>query len=179
VAGSLLSLGSGVLVPALVIVWALTAYNRQVAFTTRDILAGQAALMLIDEQYARIIDEQRREHYRLNFNPVSLGETIGDRLNFFAHHYLLFRHLALGPRELRIPTVIERNCWLEGVLSCLGGCFNGCVCLGAPLTIPLLVRIALTWSQQLAIKQALLDYLGGRHDAVLERLAHDRERGGI
>lgn len=179
VAGSLLSLGSGALMPALVIVWAVTAYNRQLALATRDILAGQAALMLIDDQYAKIVDEQRREHYRLNINPVSLGETFGDRLNFFAHHYPLFRHLALGPRELKIPTVIERNCWLEGVLTCLGGCLNTCGCVGACVTIPLLVRVVVTWSRQLAVKQAATDYLGGRHDVFLERLAADRERGRI
>lgn len=176
VASSLLTFGIGLLLPVLLIVLAVIVHSRQLAFTTRDILDGQAALMLIDEQYARLVDEERRQHYRLNINPVEYGSTFMDRLNFYTHHYLQFRHLASGPCEPRITTVIERNCWLEGVLTCLGGCLNTCVCLGSVLTIPLALRFALNWSRQLAIQQAVYDYLVGRHDDVLEERARAAER---
>ncbi len=178
-AGSLVTFVGGGALPVCVIVWAVIAYNRQLAFTTHDILAGQAALMLIDDQYARLIEEERRQHYRLSINPVTLGDTFVDRVNFFAHYYLQFRHLAHGPGQPRIPTAIERNCWLEGTLGCVSGCLNTCTCIGAPLTIPLVLRVLLSWSKQVAIKQAVTDYLIGRHDAFLERLAFDRERGRI
>lgn len=179
VAGSLLTYGVGLLLPVLLIVLAVVIYSRQLAFTTRDILDGSAALVLIDEQYARLVDAERREHFRLNVNPVDLGTTFMDRLNFYTHHYLQFRHLAAGSGELRIPTVIERNCWIEGGLTCLGGCLNACTCLGSPLTIPLALRFALNWSRQLAIQQAFYDYLIGRYDNVLEQRAQaaDHARG--
>ena len=74
-----------------------------------------------------------------------------------------------------MPAVRDRNCWLEGTLACAGGCLNTCAGVGLFITVPLLIRVCTTWSQQLAIKQAVFNYLSGMHDAALERQYDGRE----
>lgn len=167
--GGPLAMFSSLLIPLAVVLWGVMVYRRMLRMATSDFVWGQAALMLTDDGYGKLIEEARREQFRPTVNPVEIGNGLITRLNHFAHYYSSYYRLSRGPCELKLPIVIERNCWLDGVPAGLGGCLNGCVGIGLPLAILMLLRIVLTWPRLVAIKQAALDYFAGRYDHLLEQ----------
>ncbi|MBN2081700.1 hypothetical protein JW859_05760 [bacterium] len=175
VAGNLLMFGGALVLPALIIIGAIVAYSNQRRFALRDLLWGRAALVLVDESYMQQIEEAIRSRFRPRFVPVDPGATFVDRVHYFAHFYLYFRQLAHGQRDLRVPLTAGRNCWFDGILTCLGGLLSPCVGLGIPLVVPMIFRIAVSWSRQLAIKQAVFEYFIGMHEQELVDAA-DQQR---
>jgi len=167
--GAPLALLGGLAAPVVVVLWGLLVYRRMLRTVTSDLVWGQAALMLTDDSYGKLVEEARREHYRPTINPVEIGSGLLTRLNHFAHYYSAYYRLSRGPCELNLPVVVERNCWMDGVPAILGGCMNICLASGLWLSLPLLLRIVLTWPRLVAVKQATLDYFSGRYDHLLEQ----------
>lgn len=167
---NLLAMALSSLVPAAVFLLALSNYRRQYQLTVRDLVYGNVALMLIDEAYGQIVEQAAQERYRPNPNRVDFGRDLSGRLNHFAHYYGAYYRLSWGPADVQTPFTIERNCWWEGALLCAGGCASYC-CLGLLLTLPLGFRAVFIWPKLLAIKQAVLEYLGGRFDSAWETRA--------
>ena len=169
--GTLMSLLAGLLLPVATIVWSILGYQRAARIAASDLVWSQMALMLIDENYGRLIEEARRERFQLSINPVEFGTSFLDRVNHYAHYYNSYLELGCGPREIKPPTVVERNCWQDGIPLCLGACLNPCFGAGLPLFVPMALRVLLVWPRVLGIKQAVWDYFSGRHDPALEGLA--------
>jgi hypothetical protein len=169
----LLAMGLSALAPVAVLLLALSNYRRQYQLTVRDLVYGNVALMLIDEGYGQIVEQAAQERYRPNPNRVDFGFDLSGRLNHFAHYYKAYYRLSWGPADVQVPFTIERNCWWEGPLLCAGGCPPFC-CLTWPLLLALGFRVIFVWPKLLAIKQAVLEYLGGRFDSAWEG---NREQG--
>jgi hypothetical protein len=163
--------------PVLVVVWGIFVYRRMLRTATSDLVWGQAALMLTDDGFGKLIEEARREHFRPTINAVEIGTGLISRLNHFAHYYSSYYRLSRGPCDLKLPIVVERNCWMDGMPAGLGGCLNTCFGIGLPLALPMLLRIVLTWPRLVAVKQATLDYFSGRYDHLLEQQYVAREAG--
>lgn len=166
--GSLLSL----LVPAGIVLLANYNYKRQHMLTVRDLIYGNAALVLVDEAYGRLVEETTREHYRPNPNHVDFGGGFISQVNHFAHYYAAYYRLSWGPADITVPYTVERNCWSEGPLLGVGFCTTPIMGLGLLLVIPVVLRIVFVWTRVLAVKQAVVEYFGGRYDAALDEQAH-------
>lgn len=165
---SLVTLALSSLAPVGVLLLALHSYRRQYQLAVRDLVYGNVALMLIDESYGQIVEQAAQERYRPNPNRVDFGRDLSGRLNHFAHYYSTYYRLSYGPADVTVPFTIERNCWWEGALLC-GSAWPPFCCLLFPLALPLGIRAAFVWPKLLAIKQAVLEYLGGRFDSALEQ----------
>ncbi len=157
-----------ILLPLAAVVLAVTSYRRQYQLTVRDLVYGNMALMLIDESYGQVVELAAQERYRPNPNRVDFGFDFAGRVNHFAHYYAAYYRLSWGPADVSVPFTIERNCWAEGALLGAGLCTTYC-CLGLLLTLPLSFRAIIVWPRLLAIKQAVLEYFGGRFDAAWEQ----------
>jgi hypothetical protein len=173
-AGSPLAMLGAFAAPVLAIVWAVLSHRRELRYAAADAVWGRSILMLVDESFGQLVEQARAEHFRPSANPVAFGTDFSGRLNHFAHYYSSYYKLSRGPVEINPPIVVERNVWMDGVPACLGGCLGGCFGVGALLAVPMLLRIILTWPRIIAIKQAALDYLSGRYDAVLEAQNADK-----
>ena len=156
--------------PLAVILTTSTTYSRQLKSVTNDLVYGSSALLLVDDQYSMIHDEERRHHMQPLFMRTDLGNTFLARVGYFATYYRQIQHLAYyGTEKLKIPMTFDRNCWLDGTFSCLTGCLNSCIGAGIIFTIPLFFRLAVSWPRIVATKQACADYLLGRFDYLLEQ----------
>lgn len=156
--------------PAVAVFLAVSAYRRQYQLAVRDLVYGNVALMLIDESYGQVVEQAAQERYRPNPNRVDFGHDFNGRVNHFAHYYAAYYRLSWGPAEVTVPLTVERNCWAEGALLGLGLCTTSC-CIGVLLTLPLSFRAVLVWPRLLAIKQAVLEFFGGRFDSAWEQPA--------
>ncbi len=157
----------GLVAPVCIVLLAVFDYNRTYRLTVSDLVWGEMAHFFIQDEYGLLIEQARIERFRLNPNPVELGETLGQRLQHFAAYYTQYRRLAKPIGEVKLPTVIERNCWADGALLGVGACLSVC-CLGLVLVMPMIIRIAGGWPRQLAIKQAVIHFFEGRFDQSLE-----------
>jgi len=153
--------------PATAVILAVTTYNRQRRLVVRDLVWGPVALMLMEAEYAELIEQAAAERYRPNPNRVNLKPDFLSRINHFAHYYAVYYRMSYGPAEPRVPLTIERNCWLEGLLTCFAGCFGGCGVAGGCLIAPLIFRICISWPKLVATKQAVLEFFSGTHDDEL------------
>jgi hypothetical protein len=158
----------GAVIVAGIIFWALRIYKQQLAITKHDLIYGNAALTLIDEQYGLAIETARTKRFRLNPKPVQLGTSFPDRLHHFAFYYKQYLRLGYSPAEIKIPSVVDSNCWGDGALLGISACFS-CGCFGFPLLIAVVIRIVLVYPRVLAIKQAVLNYISGFYDGELEQ----------
>jgi hypothetical protein len=168
--GTVVGMAGALLLPVLVVVWAVALNRRTYKLTVRDLVWGGMALCLIEESFSHVVEEAKRERYRPNPSPVKPGASFGDHLNHYAYYYRQYYRLSFGPGDLRVPMVVQGNCWVEGSALALSGCLT-CLCIGVILMIPLALRAVLVWPRIIAIKQAAIDFLAGKFDADLERIA--------
>ena len=124
--------------------------------------------MLMEAEYANLIEQAAAERYRPNPNRVNLRDDFLSHVNHFAHYYAVYYRMSYGPVEPRVPVTIERNCWLEGMLTCIaGGCGRCGGGAAGCLIVPLAFRICISWPKLVATKQAVLEYFSGMHDEEL------------
>lgn len=155
---------AGVL-PAAVTFISGASYLRQYKSTVQELVHGNAALMLIDEEYSQLVEQAAWPLRWLSPGRVAPGLSFRSRLNHFAHYYAAYIRLSHGPAEVRLPYTMARSCWTEGGL--LGySMVTNCCCLELLLLFPLTWRAITLWPKQLAIKQAVIDFLGGRFDSA-------------
>lgn len=169
----IMSLVLGLVAPAGIVVLAVFDYNRTYRLTVSDLVWKDMALFFIQDEYALLIEQARVQRFRINPNPVDLGDTLAQRLQHFAAYYTQYRRMAKPVGDVKIPTVMERNCWADGLLLSLGACLSPC-CLGIVLIIPMIARIVGAWPKQVAIKQAVVHYFEGRFDQTLEEQWQNR-----
>ena len=163
-----LGISLALLAPAGIVILAVADYNRNYRMTVNDLIWDNMALLFVDYEYGAMIEQARAERFRLNPNPVQLGDKLEQRLQHFAAYYPQYRRLARPGTELKLPTVVERNCWADGGLLGLATCLSTC-CIGVILAVPMIARIAGSWPRQLAIKQAVVHFFEGRFDLALEQ----------
>ena len=161
----------GIMLPVVVIVLAIATYRRELRTVTGDFVWGSAGLSFIDDSYSRLIEEARREAFRLSLNPVNYGDSIELRLNHFAHYYQLYLRLSQAPQDVKLPNITECNCWADGSIACFGGCLNACIGLGALFSIPMLFRLLNSWPRIVAVKKTALRFFEGAFDAQIASIA--------
>jgi hypothetical protein len=171
-----LSVSLALVAPAGIVILSVIEYNRHYRLTAGDLVWNDLALFLMHDEYGVMIDQARQERFSPNPNPVELGEDLGQRLQHFAAYYSQYRRLAQPKGDLKLPMVIERNCWADGGLLVLGACLSTC-CVGVVLAIPMIARVASTWPRQVAIKQAVVHFFEGRFDQALEEQWQQRHAG--
>lgn len=154
--------------PVGIALWSAHEYRSNYRFAAGDLVWNDLALMLMNEQYAELIEQERKSRFRLNANPVVPGDTIQSRLQHFAAYYKQYRLLSRPAGEFKLPMVVERNCWAEGIGLGLSACLSMC-CVGLLIGIPLVIRTVSIWPSQLAVKYAVLHFFEGRFDHALEQ----------
>ncbi len=130
--------------------------------TIHDLVYGNMALVLIDEQYGFLIEEAVQSKYRLMLGKVHNSGDLAGKVNHLAYYYKYYYRMSFGPSEIQVSTVSAESCWLEG--CALVGCYSCPVIL-----VALVLRIILVRPRVLAIKIAVSEFLEGRHDHLLEQ----------
>lgn len=152
----------GVIFPILVVVWAQSLFKNSKERTIKDLAIGNMALMLIDEQYGIQIQEAVQSKYRLVLGKVPLTGDLAGKVNHFAYYYKYYYRQSFGPSELNVATISAESCWLEG--CAIAACYS------CPfLLVALVLRVVLVRPRVLGIKTAVLEYLEGRYDHLLEQ----------
>ena len=158
----IVGLGIGVIFPAAVIYWAISIFRSVKKRVVKDLALGNMALMLVDEQYGFQIQEAVAGKYRLVLGKVLLSGDLTGKVNHFAYYYKYYYQMSFGPSDLRVASVSAESCWLEGCAMVM--------CNSCPLIfIALGLRIILVRPRVIGIKTAVLEYLEGRHDNLLEQ----------
>lgn len=178
----------GLVGPLLVVFIARYSFRWQYSRAACDLVYGSMALMLMDEEYGRVVEQAAHERYRPSPQPVYFGNDLASRLDHLAHYYAQYYRMSRGPARLAMPYALQLNCWSEGCLLALGGgaplldCainialpttmpfafWPELFCFGPLLVVPLILRVVLLWPSILGTKQAVVDYFGGVYDYLLE-----------
>ncbi|MCC7477733.1 hypothetical protein IT575_04680 [bacterium] len=152
---------------ALLVIFGEQNYRKHLKQVLAEMLHGPMLLVVLDESIGRAIEEQRRERYRPVMRQVELGEGLLARLNHAAHYYKHYRRAAYGQMEQLVPAMSQISCFSEGLLLLLASCTSWLL-IGVPLLILQVIRLMDLWPRTLAVKQAVLEILEGRHEAELE-----------
>ncbi len=144
-------------------------YKRLLQQSLQDMLYGPMLLVVMDEAFGRSIEEQRRERYRPVMRQVPLGDGLLERINHSAHYYKQYWRACNGLMEQPVPGLSQLSCFQDGLLIGFASC-SAIFLLGLPLLVFSVIRLLDVWPRTLAVKQALLEILDGRHEAELEQI---------